>query len=376
MLISIAIGTAGVIVILTMGRIVKKNLNQDLNLIGGATILNLSFEGKKAGQDRISPFRWFLPSVADALRELPGVNRVTVTAKKTSMARVVLGNTVYQFPLMGTDEYFWEVTGHASATGSFYDGEAVKGRALVCVLGEKLARRFFGAETNPLGQQLRIDGSVFRVIGILSEDTSGDLANGAFIPLTALEDRFDGLPPTNRISVRCNSWDDVESVASAIPGTVARFQSVERLEVEVPRGALEQVKRIVFWVEAFIILAVSATLFLGGYGIWNGMMTAVKSRTREIGLKKAMGAADRDIMFQFLSEALCLSCSAGILGVAMGIVGVNMASTMLGSAPTRTVLLMYCIVAFAFSILLGAIAGYYPSLRASRMEVVSALRYE
>ena len=107
-------------------------------------------------------------------------------------------------------------------------------------------------------------------------------------------------------------------VAAAIPGMVQSCQSPEELHVEVAWEALKRVQELAWWIEFLIYLATSATFLLGGVGIWNVMMAAVTSRTREIGLKKAMGAEDRDILAQFLSEALCLSGGAALLGAGLG----------------------------------------------------------
>ncbi len=374
-LISIAIGTAGVIVILTMGQIVKSNLNNDLTLIGGATILQVSFEGKSSRKDKIERLQWFLEGTAQAVRGLPGVSAVSETVQREHYSRTVLENHMYDFPLIGVDQYFTDVTGYHMTRGRPFSADNVRRHEPVCILGEKLAYKVFGSN-DVIGKRFRVDHSIYTVVGVLSSDTSGDRANAAFLPITTMRDRVDALPESNELSVRCESWDHVEQVAAAIPGTIAQHQDANRLVVTVPRGALDQVKRIAFWVETFVYFAVAATLVLGGYGIWNGMMTAVRSRIREIGLKKAMGAKDLDILFQFLSEALCLSCSAAILGMGLGIAGVAYSSELIGTYPTREAVVGYTLLSFVFSLLLGAVAGYYPALRASRMEVVTAIRYE
>jgi putative ABC transport system permease protein len=374
-LISIALGTAGLIVILTMGRIVKKNLNNDLTLIGGATIINVNFDESRGAKNRTAPLRLFSESSAEAVRAAPGVALVSLTITKEHHARALLDKNVYEFPLMGVDRFFWEATGHRMAAGESISPKHVQERQQVCVIGEKLAHKVF-KDASPLGYHLRIDNSLYLVVGVMDKATSGELANYAFVPITTLEDRFEHLPRTNLMLVRCATWDDVERVAQLIPKLIEQWQPIEFLRVQVPVGALQQVKRITFWVEMFIYLAIGATLFLGGYGIWSGMMAAVKARTREIGLKKAMGAEDADIMLQFMTEAVCLSGIAALFGIVFGRVGVEFAGRLLGNQPPEMVIVKYAALSLVFSLLLGAIAGYYPSLRASRMEVVRAIRYE
>jgi putative ABC transport system permease protein len=121
---------------------------------------------------------------------------------------------------------------------------------------------------------------------------------------------------------------------------------------------------------------VAASLILGGFGIWNMMMSAVRSRTREIGLKKAMGAKGRDILSQFLTESLSLSMVAALVGVLAGRLGVELISLWLGSRPSEVLFFASTGLGLAFAMVIGVGAGLYPSLQASRMTVVHALRYE
>lgn len=374
-LVSIAIGTAGVIVILTMGQIVKGNLNNDLTLIGGATLIKATFESPVARKDTIQRLQWFSPQAVEAVRNLPGVLAVTEIAPLKNSVRTVLHNNVYRIMLMGVDQFYWSVNGFTIDEGRAFTAADVSDHNPVCILGEKLAQKVFETP-EVLGRQFSIDNSIYTVVGVMSGDASGDLAKLAYMPISTVKDRIEDLPESNSLIVRCENWDVVDTVAAALPGAVAGLQGVEHLRVTVPRGALTQVKRIAFWVESFIYFAVVATLVLGGYGIWNGMMTAVRSRIREIGLKKAMGAKGSDILFQFLSEALCLSCSAALFGIVLGIAGVAASSQVLETWPATEAVAGYSVLSFSFSLLLGVVAGYYPALRASRMEVVTAIRYE
>ncbi len=373
--ISIALGTAGIIVILTMGRTVKKNLNNDLTLIGGATIIRIDYQQGVDAQDKLDRFQWFQPGSVQAVSELPGVDQVSVSVVRMHHVRTILDNDIKEFPLMGVDASFWTVNGHKQIAGRYFNKDEVDQHELVCVVGERLAKDVFGT-IDVSGREIEIENAIYHITGVLGEDTAGDLARNVFIPITTAEDRMTKMPQSNTMLVRCKTWDDVEHVAEAIPAAIDRYQSTNHLRIQVPLGQLTQVKRIAFWVESFIYFSIFATLTLGGYGIWNGMMTAVRSRTREIGLKKAMGAEDTDIMFQFLAEALCLSLGGGLIGVLIGIGGVEYTSRILESTPPAHLVFTYCGLSIVFSLVLGIVAGYYPSIRASRLEVVTAIRYE
>ena len=180
----------------------------------------------------------------------------------------------------------------------------------------------------------------------------------------------------DRLYLRCQTWDDVSQVAAAIPTVIKSNQSPEELHVEVSWEGLKRVKQLAWWIQFLVYLAISATFLLGGVGIWNVMMAAVVTRTREIGLKKAMGAEDKDILAQFLSEALCLSVGAALLGALLGRIMMEILGYMIGSRPPENLFFLGLALGFLFAVILGVGAGLYPSLRASRMEVVTAIRYE
>jgi putative ABC transport system permease protein len=170
--------------------------------------------------------------------------------------------------------------------------------------------------------------------------------------------------------------EDVAPVAAAIIGVVQTYQSNEELRVEVLWEGLKRVQQIFWWTEFFVYIAIGVTLLLGGVGIWNVMMAAVRSRTREIGLKKAVGADDVDILIQFLSEAIVLSLGASLLGIIVGRFTVECFSYFSGSPLAEYLFLMCTGLGLVFGMLLGIGAGLFPSIQASRMEVVDAVRYE
>jgi putative ABC transport system permease protein len=157
---------------------------------------------------------------------------------------------------------------------------------------------------------------------------------------------------------------------------VAEHQPDRGLIVEAAWGPLKHVQRIVWWVELFVYLASAATLGLGGFGIYSGMLSTVRARTREIGLKKAMGAEDGDIMKQFLAESVSLGVAGGALGILAAWGGVALIVHLLHAGVPDRLFMIYGLGSIAFSLVLGAVAGYYPARQASRMEVVTAIRYE
>ncbi len=368
-ILAIAIGTAGFITIITMGRDLKKNFNRDLELLGRATLIRVYFDKRPSFEHQR-----FNPSTLDALRQLPGVSEASLVAQHPWVHSNWQGQD-YHFSMLGVDESFWKVNGLSSQKGKIFTSGDLTVRKRVCILGAELARTIFGRD-DVVGSKLELQQELFTVIAVLNGAGLGDYSHFAFIPLTTAEDRIQGTSPANRIYLRCRTWEDVDKVAPLIPGAIQAAQPVQGLKVEVAWDQLRRVKAVAWWVEFFIYSSIAATLILGGVGIWTVMMAAVRSRTREIGLKKAMGAEDQAIMAQFLAEAVCLSVVASLLGSALGWMSVEITSVLINSHPGQGLFLMCVIMGLLVAVGLGVAAGIYPSLQASRMEVVTAIRYE
>jgi putative ABC transport system permease protein len=365
---AIALGVAGFLNIVTMSRQIKNNFNENLELIGGVNIIKVYFDNTRSYQPQ-----WFRHQTMAALEHLDGVKALSLTT--ASYVHTDWQGQPFGFTAVAVDGDFWQVRNFWPLTGRLFGFAAVTGRKRECVLGAELARKIFG-NTQVTGKTLEIDQDVFRISGVLGGVTDSGLANAAFLPLTTAEDRLTSRMLADHVYLRCKTWDDVAKVAAAIPGIVKSCQSPEQLHVEVAWEALKRVQMLAWWIQFLIYLATSATFLLGGVGIWNVMMAAVTSRTREIGLKKAMGAEDRDILAQFLSEAFCLSGVAALLGAGVGRVLMELLSYMIGCRPPEDLFFCGMALAFLFAVVVGVGAGLYPSLRASRMEVVSAIRYE
>lgn len=365
---AIAIGVAGFISIITMGQDVKDNFNKDLAFIGGVTIIRNILESRP--QDPVNEFK---PDTVQAIQKIPGVSVASLVA--FDQIRAFWNGKPEIFGVAAVDEHFWEMRGLTALTGSLFGPQAVKEHQRQAVLGTRQAERLFGT-MEVAGQTLEMDNDIYRIVGVVEGLRDINLDKSIFVPLTTATDRFKNKVVTNRLYVRCATWDDVPPVAKAIPRVVAANQSARNLLVEVSWENLGHVKRVAFWIEFFIYLAFASTLILGGMGIWNIMMAAVRTRTREIGLKKAMGAEDRDILAQFLTEALCLSMVAALIGVALGRVLVELLGLWIGMRPPEELFFTCLAISLVFAVALGVGAGLYPSVQAARMEVVSATRYE
>lgn len=367
----VAFGVASIVTILTMSREIKKNINEDLDLIGGVTVLRVYFDNDQNGPHRQ---RWFRETTVAALARVPGVRVLSLGAVKWGQAN--RHGEQYGFSLIAVDHRFWQVLNLTPLNGGVFTADTVAARQRQCVLGEQLAKKIFGT-TQATGQTLKINQELYSISGVLrGVPMDSGLDYTAFIPLTTARDRLPGTFYTDRLYVRCETWDDIPQVAAAIPQIIKSHQSSEKLHVNVGWECLSRLQQLTWWVEFLVYLAVGIIFLLGGAGIWNVMMAAVNTRVREIGLKKAMGAEDRDILVEFLFEAICLSLIGALLGAALGRLAIEILAYFTGSHLSENLFLLSLSLGFMLAAILGAGAGLYPSLRASRMEVVSAIRYE
>ncbi len=365
------LGTLGFVVILTMGREVRAHIHRDLDLLGGATMVKVRLVPDDGSAERES-VSW---ATLRELRNLAGVQAVSAAAISWEPVRLQLEGQTQTAVALGVDEFFWDANSFSPTAGSFFGETEVANREKACVLGAALARRLCG-DRAPVGEWLRIGRDLYRIRGTLEGAGVGDRSEFVFLPLTTARDRIVGLSPVSRLYVRCATLSDVETVADAIPAAIRRHQAGIPLQVDVARVQLRYVRRLLGWMETFIFLAVGTTLGLGSLGIWTGMLSAVRARTREIGLKKAMGAEDGDIHAQFLAEALCLSLGAalaGIVGARISLIGL---SRLLHSVVPDWLFLGCTLLSLLLSLILGLAAGYWPARQASRMDAVSAMRDE
>ncbi len=373
-MITIILGTAGLIVMITMGRSIEDNISSDLEIIGNATRLRVIFK-QIPNLPPITDKREFKQETIDALRSIPGVSRVGAIVDKNGSAKLSYQDTSNRFQLIGVDTDFWKVHGASARSGRLFSSKDITEQRPVCVLGQRTAREVFG-QSNPTGRFVSIEGSLFQVIGVFNRISMPDKTRYIFLPLTTARDRIKFVSPVTKLYIRCKSWDDVESVQQEIVKLIKQYQPADEIEILSASDILSRIKAISTGVKIFVQLALIATFILGGIGMWNIMMMAVRARTREIGLKKAIGAEDSDILFQFLTESLMLSSSATLIGFFLGWAGVAFTASILQNQPPDDLFWISTGIGFSFSFVLGIAAGLAPALKASRMEVVSALRYE
>jgi putative ABC transport system permease protein len=300
--------------------------------------------------------------------------------------------------IVGTVPWYPTMRNQRVARGRFFTENDMDDDASVCVLSSDMARVLFPLES-PLGRDVRVGGEYYKVIGIMepaayeakSDELSADQAKPAahrmFIPLETARSRYGEVLMRRRsgsieaervelheLTVKVAALGEVTSAADAIKSVLERNHPKKDYQMIVPLELLKRAERTkqIFNIVLGSIAAIS--LLVGGIGIMNIMLASVTERTREIGIRRALGARRRDIVVQFLVETVILSGTGGVLGVVLGVIIPFVVSY---AAGMKTIVTFWSpVLAFTISALVGVVFGIYPAIRAAKMDPVEALRHE
>ncbi len=372
-ILSIALGITAFISLFVLGGEMRHNIGKDMVLMGGVNIIEVILNDREyVGQPR----REFYSETVEAIRALPGVAAVSVSMYSYQDILFRKGDKAKVAVFLGVDEYYWETFAAECLAGRLLNSEDVNSHRRVCVIGWELANSQFQNAQNALGQTFLHGGNLFEVVGVVGGIMLGSGSRGGFFPYTTMVDRNMGGGKANRLYVRATTWEDVPILAESFSSVIQEKQNAPYLLIRTRAEQLTRISGLFLFVEVLLWLGIATSLMLGGFGIWYGTFSAVRARTREVGLKKAMGGADRDILAQFLTEALCKSVAGGVVGIVLGTITVEVGSYALGSSVSYEALMLSSVGSIIFSAVIGVAGGLYPALKASRMDVVTALRFE
>lgn len=371
---SIALGITAFIALSVLGREIRYKVGQDMVLMGGVNVIQAYMDDEQyPGQ----PVRGFTRATVDALRKLPGVGLVSRNLRGGVFFQVrVEGDRTIPIDFIAVDEYFMKVYSVDCVAGRMLSAADIASHSRVCMIGREAAEKIYGDAKSAVGKLLFLQQDVFEIVGVASGVMLGSWSYGGFLPYTTMMDRFWAHSKVTRLFIRAIGWEDISYLVKAIPEVVREHQDAPYLVIQTQEEQLARIQTTFMWVEALLWLGIAASLMLGGFGIWYGTFAAVRARTREVGLKKAMGGSDADILAQFLAEALCKSVAGGIIGIALGILVVEGGAWLLDTGISYKLLIASSVGSIMFSALIGVAGGLYPALQASRMDVVSALRFE
>jgi len=396
-MLGIIIGISAVIVLVSVGQGVQAMVADQMQSVGSNLLfvmpgeLESSSSSMKSNFLRSANVSTLTLGDTNAIAASPDVPDVTTVAPEfIGSGTIVYGNQNAQATVSGVTSGYSEVLSFYPLVGRFIEDTDLNTSARVAVLGQTLTEDLFSAGINPVGQVIRINRTPFRVVGIMEKKGGtafSDEDDVVFIPLTTAQTRLFGARHVSgdySVSVIYAQAVD-ESRMDAARDQVTRvlrqrhgliyqtdkddFSVLTQEDISSVLGSLTAV------LTAFLGLIAAVSLLVGGIGIMNIMLVSVTERTREIGLRKAVGGKRRDILIQFLIEAIVLSLIGGFVGIAIGVSGTLVASSMIEDLRTH-ISLITILLASGFSVIVGLFFGIYPAMRAARLNPIDALRYE
>ena len=389
-LLGIVIGVAAVISTMSVGRGAQEAVTANIESLGTNLLFvrpgDANLGGFFGGQGSATTLTLedtyalldpvFTPSVAAVAPEL-NTNGQIVAGRENTFAQV-----------LGTTPKYLAVRNNAVASGQFISSSHVQNRSEVAVLGSRIAETLFGFR-DPTGQTLRINGRQFTVIGVLATKGGGvqTIDDRVLVPITTAYYRLasqrtsQGDVSVQAINVQVQSLDEMDQATREI-ATVLRLRhritGEDDCTVSSQQDTIETLEDTQDTFVVFLAAIAGISLLVGGIGIMNIMMVSVTERTREIGIRKAMGAKRRDIQFQFVSEATLLSLGGGGVGLLLGWLASDLLDgRSLGGQVFQTAFSGdIAVLALAVSAAIGLFFGIYPAIRAARLHPIEALRYE
>ncbi len=378
-MLGVVIGVASVVAMVSLGEGAKRDILQNIRDLG-ANLLIVRPGRQQKGHARHEVVRTLTTADAEIIRRrVPHVVAVAPTISRGGQLKHLNRNAFST--IVGVTPDFLHVRSYDIARGAFIAHRDLAGARRVVVLGQKVATDLFGGR-DPIGEYVKVDGVNFEVIGVMVE--KGDMGwfnadDQLFIPVTTFQKRVFGQSHVQEISVQVDGEEWMPQVSEEIARLLRRTHRIGvdkeddfhvLSQVEIMRS-MEQVTRTF----TFLLGGIAALSHLvGGIGIMNIMLVTVTERTREIGLRKALGARKRDIMKQFLTEATVLSGIGGIIGVGLGALaawGISDLSQWGTYVSPASVVLAYSV-----ALGVGIFFGWYPALKAARLNPVDALRRE
>jgi len=380
-MLGIIIGVAAVIALVSIGNGVKQDIENSISSLGSNLLVVLPGAPRTPGA---RPSQGSMKSLKisdyEAIAKLEGVKAASPMTNGSYV--VIYQNKNWTTSVAGVNSNFQDVNNWTMTSGRFFSDKNVQNRERVAVVGQTVVKNLF-ADEDPVGKEIRVKNIPFRVIGVLKSKGNGTMGNDqddtVLIPYTTSMERVEGIDYLRRVYVVAKDDESIDRLQADIENLLRvrhniKDTNLDDFNIQNMKSIMETVAQTTGTFTLFLGAVAAISLVVGGIGIMNIMLVSVTERTREIGVRKALGATYSVIVTQFLIEAVVISLMGGFIGIAFGIgaskvIGMVSGMSTIVSVPT-------IIMSFAFSMAIGLIFGIYPARKAAKLNPIDALHYE
>ena len=380
-MLGIIIGVAAVIALVSIGNGVKQDIQNSISSLGSNLLMVMPGAPCTPGvRPSAGSMKSLKVSDYEAIAKLDGVKAASPMTNGSYV--VIYQNKNWTTSVSGVSYNYLDVNNWSMKSGRFLSEKNVQNRERVAVVGKTVVKNLFGDE-DPVGAEIRVKNIPFRIIGVLNSKGSGAMGNDqddmVIIPYTTAMERVEGVDYLRMIYVVGKDENGIDRLQSDIENLLRvrhgiKDTNLDDFNIQNMNSIMETMEETTGTLTLFLGAVAAISLVVGGIGIMNIMLVSVTERTREIGVRKALGATYSVIVTQFLIEAVVISLMGGIIGIILGIGSsklIGMASGMSTVISVPTI-----VMSFAFSMAIGLIFGIYPARKAAKLNPIDALHYE
>ncbi|GGJ39707.1 ABC transporter permease [Deinococcus roseus] len=386
----VVIGVAAVVALVMIGQGSTSNITKSLESLGTNLLtVGPNFGGRNQGGGggivRTGDRQSVTMKDVEAIQRQLGSQVAGIAPVSQGRYQIKYGKSNLNVQVTGTWPDYATVRNSAVDKGAFFSKADVDGRKRTAVIGYGIAQDLL-TDVDPIGQKIKLGGISFTVVGVLPDKGDAGFANANYsvlIPLSTFQKRLSRSSPSNPTVSNIYIQGPDQKTLKDLQNTVTELMATQHeqtdptsydFQVQNQADALASINQVSQTLTLFLGGVAGISLLVGGIGIMNIMLVSVTERTREIGIRKALGAKPRDILTQFLTESVVLSVGGGLLGIAIGLGLANGVGKVLNITPVMSPSSM--LLAFTFSVVVGVFFGYYPASRAAKLDPVDSLRYE